>query len=87
MPDPTHYVPTSTDVRASFAVGQAQSVGVRMTRYEAGRAFDRWLMERLGEAWERGLNTGVGYATAKRIIPDAPEPENPYRDEEDEDHA
>lgn len=31
------------------------------------------------EAWETGLNTGIGYKTALDMIgPDAPEPVNPY---------
>lgn len=49
--------------------------------------FDRWYEAEKAkwqaEAWERGLNTGIGYKAALDIIGvNAPEPENPYRGED-----
>lgn len=41
--------------------------------------------EALAKAWESGLNTGIGFAMAQRVIPDAPEPKNLYRPTEDDD--
>lgn len=38
------------------------------------------LKEQLARAWEAGLNTGIGYSLAQRVVPDAPEPENPFLD-------
>ena len=32
----------------------------------------------LADAWESGLNSGIGYKTALSFMPDAPEPTNPY---------
>ncbi|MGP5008198.1 hypothetical protein ACTXJK_15005 [Brachybacterium tyrofermentans] len=57
------------------------------TEEEAQARWDAWIAEHdasVGaQAWETGLNTGIGYKTAMDVLGgSAPEPPNPYAAEE-----
>lgn len=81
---------TTRDIRRVYSLAPVDLAGCPHTNDDSAYAeelFDQWLAahdaEVAGEAWEQGLNTGIGYKTAMDTLGgSAPEPPNPYATEE-----
>ena len=86
-----HSEPSSDDLRDASWGEFAAREGYGYTDVYSALAFDGgWatalespMVKRAqAEAWSSGLNTGIGYKTALDVVPFAPEPENPYVENE-----
>ncbi|GAB3125854.1 hypothetical protein [Glaciibacter psychrotolerans] len=75
----SEYTPTTADIREWWAEDQNRTHGEGDGAH--AEEFNRWLTKVVAdakaEAWEVGLNVGIGYGVVMNL-PGIPEPVNPY---------
>lgn len=87
---PTQRTPSTREIKRVYSLAPVDLAGCNHTNENPAHAenlFDQWLAAHDAEvaagAWEKGVNTGIGYKTAMDTLGgSAPEPPNPYTTKE-----